>query len=112
MDKHAYIKLIEYALENKNFSKEQACNKCGLSSVEFDFIRHDIFILSAAQEKPIAKHESFEWKVSPQSYFNYLQYCQYQHAIETANRAHRVSIAAIVISGLLAVGSLLVGLSG
>lgn len=110
MDKHAYIKLIEYALENKTFTKEQACNKCCLSLIEFDFIRSDIFILSKAQDQPIASHDSFEWKVSPQSYFNYLQYCQYQHAIKTANRAHMISIAAMVISGGLAVGSILVGL--
>ena len=108
MDKHSYVKLIEYSLEHPRFTKEQACIAADLSHEQFDFIRREIFVLSAAQEGFVRPNEEQEWKLTPQSYFNYLQYCAYKHAISTSNRAHILSIGAIIISILIAAAPIII----
>ncbi|MCC2615448.1 hypothetical protein LJ739_04240 [Aestuariibacter halophilus] len=112
LDKHSYVKLIEFTIENRNFTKVQACEVSGMSQSDFDFITHELFVLSAAQNEYVHPNQNYEWKLSPQAYFNYLQFCEYQHAIQTSNRAHWTSIAAIVISGALALGSIVVSIYG
>jgi hypothetical protein len=106
MDKHKYIELIEYALENPRFSVIQACEATGLSDGEFRFIRREIFVLNMEQDSAeLHTREVQEWKLHPQAYFNYLQFCEFKHSLEesaraqeNAQRAHWIAIAAIVIS--------------
>lgn len=106
MNKHKYIELIEYALENPRFSVIQACEATGLSDGEFRFIRREIFVLNMEQDSAdLHTREVQEWKLHPQAYFNYLQFCEFKHSLEesaraqeNAQRAHWIAIAAIVIS--------------
>lgn len=104
---HGYIKLIEFALGNKRFSKNAACEKSGLSEKQFDFARNRIFVLSAYQEQNFSRTEEQEWELSPEAFFNYLQYLEFKHAVRSARSAQYISIAAIIISGVLALASLL-----
>jgi hypothetical protein len=84
IESHKYIKLLEYALENRNFTKVQACEASGLSQSDFDFIKWQIFSLSAAQESFVSPNEEHEWKLAPQAFFNYLQFQEFKHAVNTA----------------------------
>ena len=108
IENHGFIKLIKFALENKSFSKKQACEYSGLSDRQFDFVRDRIFVLSGYQEENLSSSEIQDWELSPASYFQYLQYLGYKHAVKVSQRAHYTAIAAIVISGALAVTSIIV----
>ncbi|WP_415887775.1 hypothetical protein ACMXYO_06895 [Neptuniibacter sp. QD37_6] len=108
LEHHKYIKLIEFALSQKNFSKVQACEAAGLTRQEFDFVRHEIFILSGAQTEYVNDHEEYEWKLSTQAFFNYLQFSEFKFAVSAAKKAQLTAMAAIVISGILAIGSIVV----
>jgi hypothetical protein len=112
LDQHKYIKLIEFSLKHSTFTKSDACETSKLSSQEFDFVKRNIFVLSAAQEQSIHSREPQEWKLSPQVFFNYLQFLEFKHAVKTANRAQWTAVAAIVISGLLAIGSIWASVTG
>ena len=116
MDKHKYIALIEYALEQRTFSMLDACEATGVSQKEFQFIRRSIFVLNAEQdtiEGLVAnRREVQDWVLSPEAYFNYLQYCEFKHSLESAEAAQKsatkafwVALAAIVVS----IASTLVG---
>ena len=111
MEKHGYVKLIEYALSNKGFSKEEACKEANISQSDFDFASKEIFILNKSQLEYIHPNEVQEWKLNPQAYFNYLQYCEYKHSIKTARTAHKISLIAIAISGVLALGSIVASIA-
>ncbi len=103
IEKHSYIKLIELSLNNNKFSKNCACKESGLSSKQFDFIRDDIFILSAHQEQSFDSKLEQEWVLTPQSFFSYLQYLEFKHAVRTARIAKYISILAIIISCVFAI---------
>lgn len=114
IENHGFIKLIEFALENKSFSKKQACEFSGLRERQFDFSRDKIFVLSGYQEQNLSASEIQDWELSPESYFNYLQYVGFKHAVKVSRRAHYTAITAIAISVTLAVVSIIVsvGTSG
>ena len=107
--KHKYISLIEFSLGNPKFSVNVACAACGLSEKEFRFISNSIYVLNAAQADMGHNPDiQFDWILSPDAYFSYLQYLEFKHAIEAARRSYWLSVAAIVIaiiSAGLAIGS-------
>ncbi len=104
---HKYIKVIEFAINNKTFSRRQIYNATGLSEKEFDFLRRDLFVLSATQ----SNHENLdivqEWTLSNQAFFNYLQYQEFSHSVKTSREAHWIAIIAIIFSGFLSLVSIL-----
>lgn len=113
MKKHGYIGLIEYAIENKNFSIEEACTALRLPVSDFMFIRHDIFVLNGNQaEATVHKNERCEWKLSPQAIFGYIQYQAYTDAVESSKRSEKLAIWALCFSGVSAFGSILASLLG
>jgi hypothetical protein len=107
-DKHKYIELVEFALHNDKFSAEEASKACGLSEKEFRFVSASIFSLSGYQAQagfdPASK---LDWILKPETYFSYLQYLEFRHAIETAKRAYWLSVAAIIIAILSTVPAIL-----
>jgi len=108
IENHGFIKLIEFALKNKSFSKKQACEFSGLGERQFDFARDNIFVLSGYQERNLSSSEIQDWELSPDAYFNYLQYVGFKHAVKVSQRAHYTAITAIIISAILAVVSIIV----
>jgi hypothetical protein len=97
--KHNYVKLIEYSLENKKFSMDQACKATDLSEKEFRFIMGYIFSLSAAQSQPYPQiQENQEWILKPEIYFSYLQYLEYCDSTKQARRAQSMALFSIVVS--------------
>ncbi|GAA6145535.1 hypothetical protein [Thalassolituus maritimus] len=116
MDVHPYIKLIEFALNNRSFTIEQARMAAHLSHEEFMFVRHDLFVLSGAQtDSVIPEQQVMEWKVSPQALFGYIQFQAYRDAVESARKADRrgliatrISIGALIISSLIGISGIIV----
>jgi len=111
IEKHGYLKLIEYTLESNQYSMAQACEYTGLSNKQFNFAKHDIFVLSAAQDTSLNPNEQHQWELSPDSYFNYLQYLEFKHSIESSRKSTMLAIIAIIISGTLALASLFVSIN-
>ena len=113
---HEYVRIIEYSLQNPSFSIQQACEASGLSPRRFRGAMYSIFSLRGKHEQLTSDHEVVDWELSPDAYFNYLSFLEYQHSLQTAARARRtaaaavvISIAGIVISSLIAAAGLLSG---
>lgn len=101
MEVHPYIKLIQFAIENRSFTVEQACMAAHISREEFMFVRHDLFVLSGAQLGPVfSQQQVMDWKVSPQALFGYIQYQAYRDAVESARKADRRAIWAMRMSAI------------
>ena len=112
IDNHGYLKLIELTLENNTFSISEACEKTGLNFKQFNFAKHQIFVLNAAQDGNLNDMETQQWELAPASYFNYLQYLEFKHSIESSRKSTILAIIAIILSGSLALASLLVSIYG
>ncbi len=98
---HQYIRLIEYAIQNNTFSINEACRATGISSTEFKFARDVLFILNAEQTRPyVHENQSMDWQLSPQAFFNYLQYREFKFAIESAENSKRNAWIAIAIAAI------------
>ena len=97
IDKHGYLKLIELTLDNDTFSISQACEKTGLNFKQFNFAKHQIFILNAAQEKNQNDKEIQQWELAPESFFNYLQYLEFKHSVDSSRKSTVIAIIAIII---------------
>ena len=108
---HGYLKLIELTLDNNQFSISGACKVTGLNFKQFNFAKHEIFVLNAAQDNHQNDHEVQQWELSPSSYFNYLQYLEFKHSIESSRKSTILAIVAIIISGSLALGSIIISLN-
>lgn len=109
---HEYIKLIEYSLSKNEFSAEEACSAIGITDEQFKFVRHSIFVLSAAQTGADFKSKSkYKWHLSIQAYFNYLQYLEFMHAVKSAKNATKIAIIAIIFSGLSLIISIIQALA-
>lgn len=97
MQKHKYIHLIEFVIENdSSFTIQQARDACKLSPREFSSIVPSVFALDAHQMDRLGEtHESQNWVLKPEAYFGYLQYVQFNHAVLSANRAQWTATAAL-----------------
>lgn len=101
---HEYIKLIEYALSNNEFTVKEACSAIGISDEQFRFARSSIFDLNTEQTGTTLRSEhKHKWHLSTQAYFNYLQYLECMHSVKSSKEATRIAIAAIIISGLISI---------
>lgn len=67
---------------------------------DFQFVAPSVFLLNAYQEREgiVRGTETQEWILRPEAYFGYLQFIEFQHAIESSKRAYWLSVAAIVIA--------------
>ena len=104
IENNSFVRLIEFALMNKSFNVNQACQASGLSNSEFHQIRHTIFENSHPNINNDA--QMFQWYLSPNAYFHYLTYIQYKHAVKTSNRAHIIAIISVAISIIVGIGSI------
>lgn len=117
MDVHPYIKLIQFAIENRSFTVEQACMAAHISREEFMFVRHELFVLSGAQQGPvISQQQVMDWKISTQALFGYIQYQAHRDAVESASKANNRAFWALIFAGfsaMMSFGGLLVeGIGG
>ena len=107
MDVHPYIKLIEFALKESNFSIEQACSATNIRLTEFQKAQDQIFLM----DEPLRESSRYpnmllEWKVSPQALFGYIQYQAHRDAVESARKADKRAIWAMGVSAISAIAGL------
>ena len=97
---HRYIKLVEYALDNKTFSVQQACDASGLSETEFEGTKYSLFMLSGANEKIGSIHEVLDWRLKPEAYFSYVSYLEFKHSLTMSRWAWWFSIISLFIAAM------------
>ena len=111
MKKHKYVQLIEFTINNQSsFTIRQARDACKISPRQFRSIAPSIFILNQQQRDGgylPNESEVQEWILKPESYFGYLQYVQFEHAVSSSNRAQWIAIAALVATTLALVANVL-----
>lgn len=116
MDVHPYIRLIEYALENKSFSIEQACTATKFPLMDFQRVQEQLFLLDEHQRENTQYYNlEMQWRVRPEALFGYIQFQAYRDAVESANKADqraliatRISISALIISSLIGISAIIV----
>ena len=117
MDVHPYIKLIEFALNESNFSVEQACSATKIGLTDFQKVQEQIFLVDEhLRDKSRYPNMLLEWKVKPEALFGYIQYQAHQDAVESARKADKRAFWALIFAGfsaMMSVGGLLVeGIGG
>ena len=109
MDVHPYIKLIEFALKDANFSIEQACSATKIGLTEFQKAQDQIFLMDEhLRESSRYPNMLLEWKLSPPALFGYIQYQAYRDAVESARKADKRAFWALIFAG----SSVIIPLSG
>lgn len=110
IENHKFIKLIEYALKNESFTVTQVCEAVGMSPSEFNSAKYSIFQLKGEHENIRSSDLNLPWQVSTKAFFDYLSFLQYRDAVKSAKKAHCTAVIAIIITGFLALGSIIVSL--
>lgn len=98
IERHKFIKIIEYALKHESFTVEQICEAVGISQVEFNLAKSSIFHLLGQHDPVPSPHSKLPWYLSTEAFFNYLSFLEYSHAIQSAKRAHILAIVAIFLA--------------
>jgi hypothetical protein len=81
-----------------------------MSQREFNSAKYSIFQLRGEHENISNPNSKLDWELSAEAFFNYLKFLQYRDTVKFAKRAHITAIIAIIISGLLALGSIIVNI--
>ncbi|MDQ1636832.1 MAG: hypothetical protein QOF62_171 [Pyrinomonadaceae bacterium] len=105
-----YLKLLHYAFEKaatkSSFTRDEACQATSLTQDDFNALKDQICSLIGDSDS--------DYSITQSSFLNYLQFVQFEEArafaIEANGRALtavRLAIAAIIVSILIAIPSLL-----
>lgn len=92
------VKLLKFAIEERNFSANQAVSQCNMGISEFYDIWESIFIKTPAFENGFDCSRSYDWILKPEALFSYMNFLEYRDSLTNARRAYWVAIASIVIS--------------
>ena len=87
VENHRYIKLVEFALANKIFSVNQACEASGLSAEEFSGAKYSLFLLKGVHENIACDNELLGWRLKPEAYFSYVSYLEFKFSLTTSRWA-------------------------
>ena len=102
---HPYIALIEYTLRNPEYSIDEVCTAVGMTEKQFRFVMDRLFAQSGLSSAEHRSHTEYEWILSPEAYFAYLQYREFRHAVETSRTSLWVAIAALIVATLGTIAS-------
>lgn len=97
IEKHRFIKLIEFALQHSSFSAREAMTASGMSEREFSGAKYTLFKLKGEHESAPAS-ETLNWHLSPQAFFQYLSFLQYRHAVRSSSRALWIAAASLAVA--------------
>ncbi len=101
LEHHKILQIMKYAMENYEFLKDDIKRELNLEETEFNR-----YVTSIAQ--PIqGKDEKQYWRIEVESFVNYLEYIELKEARASAKTAKWIAIFAIVISGILALTSII-----
>jgi hypothetical protein len=97
---HGYVRLVEFALKNKEFSVDQACKATGLSESEFSGAKYSLFLLRGEHESVVDQAKPLEWRLKPEAYFGYLSYLELNHSLSASRKAWWFSIVSLVVASV------------
>ncbi|MDH5358149.1 MAG: hypothetical protein OEW63_05940 [Gammaproteobacteria bacterium] len=101
INKHKYIKLLEYAVAQKSsYYMEPGLLAANMTETEFENIRDSIFINANTQAPPPNKNQVFDWRLKPEAVFGYLTYKQYEHAQQSSKQAIYISAISLAVATL------------
>ena len=95
--KHKYIELIEFALENRSFTMQQALDATKMSGDEFSAAKSSLFHLWGKHENPELT-EKLDWTIKPEAYFHYLSFLEFRHSVQSARKAFWLALISICIA--------------
>lgn len=99
MKDHKYIKFLDHVVkEEGSFHLDPAFQHSKLSESEFNLIRDSIFYNENLPDVIAVRSQYLEWKLKPEALFGYLNYKQYEHAIESSKRAFRISVVSLLVA--------------
>ena len=104
------IKLIKFSIGNRRFQISDAMNSAGIGYSEFVDLANIIYENRIDHNQSINIHEIREWNLKPEALFGYMSLKEFEHSVKSAKEAKTIAITAIIISGLLALGSIIVSL--
>ena len=97
---HKYIKLVEFALQNKTFSVEKACEISGLTQQEFQLAKPAFFVMTGRENYTEPFHELCGWQLKPETLFSYISYLEFQYSLENSKKARWFSIISLLVASV------------
>lgn len=98
IDNHKHLRLIEFALKNKEFSVQQVCKVSGMSEQEFNNAKYSFFMLLGKHEYIDNIQQVLEWHIKPEAFFSYISYIEYKESSKNAKYAIWIAIISMIIS--------------
>lgn len=98
IDNHKYLNLIEFALKNKEFSVQQACEASGMNEQEFNIAKYSFFILLGKHEYIDNLQQALEWHIKPEAFFSYISYIEYKESSKNSQYAIWIAIISMIVS--------------
>lgn len=100
------MKLISFSIGKRSFSVNEALNASGMGLSEFIAIGRAIYAQEADISHEMNLNEIRDWFLKPDALFGYMGLTEFEHSVKSSNQAKKIAIASIVISGVLALGSI------
>ena len=100
------IKLIAFSIGKRSFSVSDALNASGMGLSEFLAIGPTIYSQDADISHKMDIHDARDWFLKPEALFGYMGLIEFEHSVKSASQAQKIAIVSIIISGILALGSI------
>lgn len=104
------IKLIAFSLGKRSFTVADALNASGMGLSQFIAVGKIIYSDETEIAHDVNTHEVKDWYLKPEALFGYMGLIEFEHSVESAKDAKIIAIISIIITGFLALGSIVAGL--
>ncbi len=104
------IKLISFSIGKRKFTVSDALNASGMGVSEFLAAAGSVYSIKSDLPIDINLHEVKDWHLKPEALFGYMGLKEFEHSVKSAKEAKMIAIASIIITALLALGSIIVPL--
>lgn len=108
--KERAVKLIAFSVGKRSFPVADALNASGMGLSEFLANAKSVYTNGCDLEENIDLHEIRDWHLKPEALFSYIGLKEFEHSIKSARDAKIIAIIAIIISGFLALASIVVSI--
>lgn len=100
IDNHKYLSLIKFALKNKEFSVQDACQATRMSEQDFNNAKYSFFMFLGKHENIDNIEQVLEWHIKPEAFFSYISYIEYKESSKSSQYAIRIAIISMIISAI------------
>ncbi len=97
IERHKFIRLIEFSLKNSSFSIQQAVEASGMTEEDFSGAKYSIFQLKGEHEHATSD-KVLNWRLTAEAFFNYLSFLEYRDALKASRRAIWVAISSLLVT--------------